>query len=1105
MKELCRCVPGVTKRGYRLLVSLIFLFQSTKGLAQDDTTRIMAPYGPLTYNKALSIIAKQLKVMLSHDPVCPELSGNCPKHGRMTFERFFEPLKAQGLTYRFVLDDLGQMMLVIKRVKPAQPVYNEPGSFVMWTKDEHGDPLPGVTALNTRSKEMLVSDSTGAIRFKAYVSPAQFFLTYVNRRSVTATILKDSMNFVLEIDPQSLEIAMVSYGGRKKAVSTGGYISIVEDVVSSPYYGFSQKSSGISTATAQTMLEGEATGVLVNETSGIPGSSSYLTVRSQSSIISGTDPLYLIDGVPEAAGNASVSYIQSGIASGTLSCWSFISPFDIERLDVLKDGDATAIYGSRGANGVVLITTRRRKAGQAKWNLAVSMGNSNATMTPAFMNSSEYLAMRREALLNSGLTPDSVNAPDLTRVDTTRNTNWRKWLLGRHARLADIKLAVSGGSRMDNYTVGVNYLKESTPLPTQPDHDRLTTNFNYNHLSRNRRWTLEIAGVSGWDANHQFVAIDPTAFQTLAPDAPSPLDRSGHLNFPPGLPFYNPLTVIRQPYEALSSNNLLSLVTGYQFSTHLHWQTTLGFNHIQIQEYGEMPLGAQNPAYVPQATGFFANTKLDSRTCEPGIEYKTKTGKLEVSLLGGASFQVSNNHSSARVDTGYVNDVALLHHEHAIPEDTSSYATHEVYSALFGNLNANWGDRYVLNLTARRDESSRFPVNQRFGNFGAVAFAWIFSDVTLIQRRLSFVSYGKIKLSDGVTGNNQMGDRSQQNIAGTSIESFQSIAGLYPSNPTGTGWTKTYKTELALDLGFLQNRILFNVSTYRHRIDNLVQTGAAPMGRSGLSTSGWPVVLENSGYEFFASAKVADNSSFGWDISVNWTIPKSKLVSFPQLANSPYDGRLIVGQSINVLKGYVYRGVDRQTGLYSFADINHDGKITEADKKIVGRFDVTGFGGFENLIRWKQFQLQALIDVRFATGVNYLSAILADNPPGTISLGLSSNVPKAFLSHWRHPGDHASYQKVYAIPDVNADSTLNLYLNSSALLANTSFVRLRKLSIAYNLPPIKSMVMHLTSLTIFLDAQNLIIFSPYKADVEIQSLLTMPTMRTVEVGIRLTH
>lgn len=1085
------------------ILLFVALVSSLNCQAQDSTSLISIPYRVLTYDSALQLIGRQLHVLPGHEGDCPEFNKSCPRHGKMTFGKFFEPLKAQGFMYQFSPDNTGRMMLIIKRAPARSPGLK---TFTARTIDEHGDPLAGVSVQNKATGEKKATDSMGMVRFDYGAFPVELAFTYVGRNPAYVTVVADNMTIALNIDAQSLQAALVSIPTTKKAVATGGYNTVTNDDRPRAYDHSTHVQSGISTGTVQSMLEGQIPGVLTTATSGIPGTSSYLSVRGQGSIANGTDPLYLIDHIPATAGNASASNIQSGSAGGSLSSWGALSPGDIETVDVLRDADATAIYGSRGANGVVLITTKHWLAGLPRLDVTVSTSMSKVTNQIPFANIGEYLGLRREALDNSGLPVDASNAPDLTLLDTTRNTPWGKWLTGRTARSTNVRLDLSGGAQQNNYTVGMDYLKEATPFPTQPDHDRVTTHFNYNHRSTDRRWIVQLSGLAGRDANHQCIGLDPTAYRTLAPDAPPVLTPTGNLNFPAAIVWINPLAQIRQPYEALSGNYLLSLMSSYALSEHFAFRATTGFNTFQTREFGEMPLADQDPAYDPTAIGFFSTTRFSNSSFEPQLEYRRHDGNLSLTWIGGGSLQRWSQHATARTDTGYTNDIALLHHEHAMPIDTSFLSAHDTYGALFTNLNVNWNNQYILSVTARKDGSSRFPAGHHYANFGSIALAWVFTDAHFVKRLFPFVSYGKIKLSEGVTGNNQIGDRTLQNFAGTSIQSFQSISGLYPPGSAGVGWEKTAKSELALDLGFLQDRILVNATAYRHYSDNLFPNSEFSVNRmGGPAADALPAVLENYGYELSLSAKLIDKNYFGWDLGINWTVPKNKLVSFPGVNKSIYAHRLVVGQSINVLRGYVYKDVDPSSGLYSFADLDGDGRITDADKKVVGHFDVTGFGGLQNTIRWRQFQLGFLIDVRLATGVNYLAPIFAQNPPGAINYGLASNVPRVLLDHWRYAGDKAAYQKLYAAPDVNADSTRALWLNSSALLANTSFVRLRTLSFSYALPATKVAAMHLSSLSVFVDAQNLLVLSPYKADPEIQSVLTLPTMRTIELGVRLSH
>jgi len=440
--------------------------------AQSPASIVVLPHKPMTYEDALQIIGKELGVHVGHVPDIAELKDSCTVYGKMTFGKFFEPLKARGLLYHFMADDFNQIKhLIIIGPPPTRKMLR------IWAQEaETGYPLPGVTVKNLTTGKITFTDNSGMACFPNDDLPVDLLLTYVGRRSLYITVRQDSMPIPLEIDAESLGAATVSAVPVKKAFATLTSSTLVNARRVNSSYRSTRTLPGVSSSTIQTMLEGQMPGVLTTSTTGVPGGSSYVSVRGQASIVNGIDPYYVIDGVPSAAGNASVSYIPSGNASGSLSSWTFIAPGNIERVDVLRDADATAIYGSRGANGVVLITTRHWRAGLPKWDVEVSTGTSMVMKQPRFLNTPEYLAMRREALQNSGL-PDST-APDLTGPDTLRNFDWGKWLLGRQSRCANVKFAVSGGRRKNSYTVGMDYFREATPFPAQPDHDRWTTDFN---------------------------------------------------------------------------------------------------------------------------------------------------------------------------------------------------------------------------------------------------------------------------------------------------------------------------------------------------------------------------------------------------------------------------------------------------------------------------------------------------------------------------------------------------------------------------------------------------------------------------------------------------
>lgn len=1079
-------------------------------MAQHISALIHLPQREIRNYQAFSIIERQLKVVMSCEPGCVDSQALCHSHGTMTFDVFFEPFKKRGLTFKYIPSlNGGKGTLCIKRTVIVPP--SSKASIPLLRKyvcvqmtDEQGDPLPFVTILNYYTGLEQAADSNGIAHIEYNSLPVKIKISHVSKISLEKEISSDSTNITLESDPQSLEDVTVSYDRQKKALSTNGSAAVYGYAIHNN--GFYMRTIGVSTATPQTIVQGLVPGLLVTQTSGVPGSSSYLAIRGQSSVVNGTDPLYVIDGVPFSTGNQSISHVSSGIAGGSLSPFAFIAPSDIERVDVLKDADATAIYGSRGANGVFLIKTIKRKVSMPKWDIKVSTALSKVIGRPALMDIHEYLAMRKEALANNNLTPNSTNAPDLTLLDSTRSIDWSKWLYGNTARAVNTQLSVSGGEIKNNYTAGVNFLQEAMVFRTSPEHTRLNFHMNYNHQSINRRWTLNISGLAGFDRNDQFIRTDATGFQTLAPNAPDPLTPAGNLNFPPvQYLYYNPLSAMRQAYEARSGNNLFEVSSNYMLRPDLSLKTLIGFNRVTTMEFGQQPLAAQDSTQSPSGMGFFSSASYNSKILEPDLEYRRKYKDLKIALLSGFSLQWLNDKATNRTDTGYTDDRSLFLRQHAMKIDSSDHHLSDVYTAFFTRFNFNWDNRYVLNLTGRTDGSTQFGPNKKNGNFGAAAFAWIFSNEHLIRYGFPFLSFGKIKLSYGLTGNNQIGDRKLQSIAGSAIPSFQSIPTFY--NPgsisNGKGWEKIRKTELALDLGFFKNRILFTATAYWHTIQNILLADQSASSQQTSYTS-WPITLANRGYELSLSATLADNKNFGWSVAANWTIPISRLASFPGLSKSPYADRLIIGQSINVLKGYVYTGVDKKTGLYSFADEDGDGKLTDVDRKVVGKFDVTGFGGLMNTFRWRNFQAELLFDARIQTGVNYLAAVFANNPPGTLQAGLSSNVPKILANHWRHTNDNAAYQRIAAFPDAEALSALSNYNASSALFENASFLRLRKFSFSYSIRPANPQKMHVSALTFFVVAQNLFERTPYKGgDPEIQSLMILPTLRTMEAGIRL--
>lgn len=286
------------------------------------------------------------------------------------------------------------------------------------------------------------------------------------------------------------------------------------------------------------------------------------------------------------------------------------------------------------------------------------------------------------------------------------------------------------------------------------------------------------------------------------------------------------------------------------------------------------------------------------------------------------------------------------------------------YQAAFGRLNYNWQGRYIVNLTGRRDGSSRFGSGKQFANFGAVGGAWIFSNEKFFEDSPLALSFGKIRASYGITGNDQIGDYQFINTYSSTGIPYQGIIGLTPArlyNPDFS-WEKNKKLEVALETGFFNDRIFFTAAWYRNRSSNQL-VGIPLAGTTGFASinANLDATVENKGFEFTLRTDNIRAKDFEWTSSFTIALARNKLLSFPGLENSSYANTYVIGQPTTIAKLYHYEGIDPETGLYQFTDVNGDGVLTsDKDRQAVADLTPEYFGGFQNQLRYKGWSLDFL-------------------------------------------------------------------------------------------------------------------------------------------------
>jgi len=987
---------------------------------------------------------------------------------------------------------IGDKIVVVKlkeqsflaRIKDILTAIDVTGRVV----DEIGQPLSGATVRSKTGNNLAITDALGNFTLKKVQPNEVLLISFVgyDPKEVAAQPGLGTIELHLTVSALN-QVQVIAYGTTTERTGTGSVVSV--------------KSSELETqpvTNPMQALESKVPGLKVIQQSGIPGSGLTIEIRGRNSLVNGNSPLFVLDGVmlqPE------------GDQYGT-NPFSSINLEDIASISVLKDADATAIYGSRGANGVILITTKKGKAGPTKIEASVSSGASMYGRTQPLLNTQQYLEMRKEALANDSVIADANSAPDLfgfgVNADPNRYTNWKKALIGQTSTATDVQTSASGGNANTNFLIGASYHRESAPFPGSFYFQRPTVHFNLDHASDNKKFKLLLNGNYGV-VQKLMPLSDPTAYDLYTPPNAPPQKN------PDGSPLFNPM--VTNPYAVFLQTQSLNTKTliangsiSYQLFPSLQLRSTFGYTSYQNDQQFKQPLSSYDPAWgYTSGSAVFSTIQTESWQIEPQLEYTKAISKGKLSILAGSTFMGSTSSSTVNSETKFPSDLALDDPSAGTPSITAAYAKYR-YAALFGRINYNWADKYLLNLSARRDGSSRFGPDNRFANFGAAGAGWVFSEEKAL--RGSFLSYGKLRGSYGLVGNDQIGDykyydsysraTSQIGIVGIPL----SYAGIAAFNPTSLvnpyyGWESTKKLEFGLELGVFKDRILLGGTWYRSRSSNLLLYNAlAPTtGFPGIFQN-LPATVQNNGLEFTLNTINLKGGAFTWNTEFNITVPHNKLVRYDGLDQSAYANAFVIGQPINIRKVFHYTGVDPQTGIYTFVDAQ--GKATAnpayvTDQQTVINLDRKFYGGFSNTFNYKSLSLA--IDFQF---VNQKGA-----NPQALAPGDLANQSTTVLSRWQKPGDITSQEKFTATFGTPAYTAFFYAQQSSWAYVNASYIRLKNLSLAYHLLPKWINHIGVRDAKVFLNGQNLWTITNYKGnDPENLGYSVLPPLKTVIFGIK---
>ena len=668
-----------------------------------------------------------------------------------------------------------------------------------------------------------------------------------------------------------------------------------------------------------------------------------------------------------------------------------------------------------------------------------------------------------------------------------------------------------------------------------PYQERMNGRFQLNHTSLNNRFDFKlssIVSIQNQNAPHLSGSAGTGLVATVnAPNFPL-YKADGSLNLGATaysttgtFMGYNPL--VNETVSNTSQAKTLLLNTDISYTLIKGLVARLGTNYsVQSSSsrilYPSTAVNSQDAATAPVPFGNHGSGTFTSLTIEPQLSYKRNISKATISVLAGATFSDRERNGYSVKVNNPGSDGLLSNYAAGQPTTVSSDNVNEKFNSVFARISTDWNKKYVLDLSYRRDGSSRFGGNNRWANFATIGAGWIFTSENFFKDNMSFLSYGKLKGSYGNTGNNNIPDYQYLGLLSVPL---QLLSGAYPGytfqgpltpnnypNPD-IKWENTTKRDIALELGFLKNRMMLAVDWYRSTsTDLLVNIPLAPQTGFSSYYGNFPGVVQNTGLEFeLTTQNLSAGSRVKWTSKFVLSHNKNILKSFPGLAASTYASGYQVGRALpggTAEMPFHFTGIDPATGLPQFKDLNKDGVITATGDAYnnlawIGSNRPTLYGGLTNTVSYKGFSLDVFL--QYTNGIFQKWTYFG--PP----LGTMYNPPADLAgNYWMKPGDVTKYPRLYTnAPGVAAyiNPLSQFYKGSTAGLYKGYYIRLKNVQLNYSLPASLLGKLKMSNATVYISGENLAVYVPEKlyADPEVPGLGfgNYGALRTITTGIRI--
>jgi TonB-linked SusC/RagA family outer membrane protein len=928
------------------------------------------------------------------------------------------------------------------------------------------------------------------------------------------TVTDENGDFALTVaeTTSTLDAALPGYRLQQIEITDHDRLQTVE-MIEATFASAGASQTGTVGKIASDVIELEQTTNTVNalqgRISGVEIENGSIKIRGQSNIQDKlSEPLLIIDGIQLPP---SFSWSSRGGKSNPLN---MLNSSTIESIEILKDADATAIYGSKGANGVVIINTKKIIESKLRLSASASAGITGVTDWYDFLSTEEYLDIRRKAFeadarlgLAAG-TPTESNAYDLLIWGDKYHTDWQKEFVGKTGKVYSGQVSVSGGSKQTSFYANADYFETGNVFLAEPDDKtkRLGTKLLVNHRGMNDK--LDLTASFAFNVfNSKSRGDDPDASIINAPNQPLYND-DGSLYWL-NSSVNNPL---RLKYTNTTNKNttmIANLQSHYRFLPEFDAIVDFGYTRNtadQFQSYGQSYLN-------PHAANGYKNRVLagdshaDIFIVEPRLNYVRTIGKGALTALLGATYQVNGLASDDLELRDFPSEAMFRNYGSAgVRYDVNSSNKTIKHASLYTRISYDLMSKYLFSGIVRRDGSSIFEKGKRYGNFWSLAGAWIFSNEEFVRENLGFLNYGKLKVSHGTSGNDNVADFQFLNAYTTSSYPYEGNSGLYLSrvaNPDFT-WEKTRKSEIFLDLAVLDNRLQVSSAFYSHRSYSLIDARplASQAGLDGYSDNIPGIIIQNKGIEIELVSTNVKTKNFRWLTTLSLTLPKNNIIKeFQGIELTSYATKYKVGESKNIVWGYKYTGINPENGAPVVEDLDESGTITSAgDKQFLRDTDPDYYGGLHNSFRYGNLQLDVFfyfVKRPFAEG--YLKTYY-------YPLGYAGkNIPRKYATgYWTPENPNAS------LPGLTTTTTSDIgyayyyyYTESDAFYSDASYISLKNIALAYTLPKALTKKLKAENIRIYVRGENLATWTKFD-EWNPETKSSIPPFRTVTAGITLT-